>query len=935
MRAENVTMGMLKCASLSANKTELTSLAEEFDITVSYLENISSILFTEDLGIAWCNEDNTILEYETAGDIGLLFPGAYHPALKLTGVTLPSGLTFGTYKLYLAYTIPELNAPVLIEGKDGYTPCLLVTVSSTNQVTISKPDEGTPHLILTDLSAVGNLYQNRFGQFTATISNDGNGKYDSNLIVQLGSQLIDKRVVILAGETKTIIFSGTITVEPGNYTLTAFDNADYPWLSTEQVNVQVTPTSTTTPDLTLLNAAFPDPNQVSKRNPQLSVSIKNGSEPFADDLIAFVFSASGGRSLTYFGYQTVEIGQNEEKNLVANSPIDLPAGNYWVGLYCNNVNNSNSNRWMPVGNLIPVTLIESFATWRGNTSSEWNVSSNWSPELFPTEETVVTIPKNVPRFPELTGNKADNKAFEIRFEAGAQLGRQDLLTYDKAFVQYDFSSDDSRGRWYMLSLPLQEAYPGDFTFGGYPSTWIRKFTPESDYAGWGVTILKSEEPVNAGDGFIVWLDNEDIDATVNKGLKLSNGILELPFFDNDSVPTNVHHTHDYDNESQQSTFYNWNDDDDTHQRIITQNYTVNRSESAYKLADASLTEPLIFGFDTDYQSNFTLVGNPFMASLNFEKLLTEAPENATKIKDNYQVWTVKENDVAAYVGYHTCGLFGIVTVDETEVEYIAPMQSFIVEKEQNYDSGDLEFNISMTEVNHTNLRSAASDADKLNIVAQNEVAAVQTFIAKREGGQDTFGNKDARKLLNGISNVPEIYTLKSDGNNRVAVGANIINNDNLLIPIGLTTSYSGKITLVFTGMDSYPAKIRLVDTEAKFEKDMTNLETFEYTFNYIPVISNGQAVANENRFFIRFQDLDSFEISAPINVYSEDGIIHAVSDISNLIRQVSIYNPQGILLQTNTINSAYYATHQKWIPGVYIVKVVSEKGTKNVKLIVK
>ncbi|GHV08547.1 hypothetical protein FACS1894160_3010 [Bacteroidia bacterium] len=587
-------------------------------------------------------------------------------------------------------------------------------------------------------------------------------------------------------------------------------------------------------------------------------------------------------------------------------------------------------------------------TWNG-TTNDWTVATNWTPAQVPTANDDVVIPKSASsNYPVVPTDGATIK--NITIEPGAELGRQDLLSYQKAFVQYNFNGADSRGRWHMLSIPLQEAYPGDFTFGGYPSTWIRKFKTttvgSTTNAGWETTY-ESNTPFSAGSGFIVWLDEND--GTDNKGLQLSNGILELPYVDNDLVPVGVHYTHDY--AAENSIFYNFKEVTGGGGYERTEdNYTVTRSVSAYKLTEASVDEPLDFGYDDTHSSNFALVGNPFMASLNFDMLQT-ASVNAGKIKSSYQIWTGK-GEVAGYAGYIIGGsYFGLEPENEPLTEFIAPTQSFIVEEQlfavgynttrsSNYTSNPvLTFDISMTEVGQTKLRNATTQPDKLDIVARNEVAAVRTFIAQREDGQTEFGGNDSRKLMNGISRVPEIYSLKPSGSNKVALGANFINTDNQLIPVGLATTYSGEITLAFTGMDTYQAKISLLDVLENKEIDLTGLGSYEYAFNYTSVKQNGQAIASEDRFFIRFSPTNltglSGLASAPVSVFDKGGVIHAVSGASNLIKEVFVYNLQGVLLQTNTVNTAYYTGNREWVSGVYVVKVVSEKGTQNVKLIIK
>jgi hypothetical protein len=557
----------------------------------------------------------------------------------------------------------------------------------------------------------------------------------------------------------------------------------------------------------------------------------------------------------------------------------------------------------------------------------------------------VIIPKITnSNYPVVPASTAINT---IKIKPGAELGRQDLLTYDKAFVQYDFSGAASRDRWHMLSVPLQEAYPGDFAFGGYPKTWVRQFTVSNVngvlHSSWE-TSQASTTPFGVGSGFIIWLEAEQ-HGSDNRGLERSGGILELPFFDNPSVHSEVHHTHDYVSGVNGdivgvTTVYNHKVGSGAYayDRNPDQTYKIYRKKSAYKLAGASVNETLTFAqHATGYTPDFALVGNPYMASLDFD-LLQAA--NATKIKPNYQVWTGK-GEGAGYSGYNSEGAFGIV-VSNTLNKYIAPLQAFIVEKAVGYDAGGLAFNISMTATGAGSLRSPANNTDKLDIVASNEVAAVRTFIAKREGGQDEFGNLDSRKLLNSISNVPEIYTLKPSGNNQVSVGANIIHNDNLLIPVGLATSYTGDITFTFTGMDTYQATINLLDLAENKEMDLTGLSSYEYVFRHEPVQQDGQTQSSEDRFFIRFAPAApttptglSGVVSESVVVYNKEGRVHVVSGTSNRLKQVSVYNLQGALQQVaHAINSPSYTTRQL-ASGIYIVKIVSEQSTQNVKLIVK
>jgi len=570
-------------------------------------------------------------------------------------------------------------------------------------------------------------------------------------------------------------------------------------------------------------------------------------------------------------------------------------------------------------------------TWVGTSDNDWNNPENWSDGL-PGEITVVTISGNAPHFPVLT--EATSVA-EIHFEPGAQLGGQSYLS-GKAFVSYDLSN---REIWNMLSIPLKQVYPGDFTFGGYPQTWVRTFSAANEESsivtGSWTTLRSSSIPFTFGDGFILSLnkdDNPDYPVNATKGLKLLNDTRELPFFQHQAVGSpdkelydNVHQTHDYDAETGVSTFFNVKLVGDQYERNEAQLYTVTRQD-ANQLAGANVSKAL------DFEGGiYAMLGNPYMATLDFVAFNSENSD----IKRSYYVWTSN-----GYTIFTPSGAAG-ATVDNSAEQLIAPLQGFIVEKQETAPNEVVvSFNENMTTANpDIHLRSSVNQGDKLSIIARNPVAGFSAFIAKREGGQDSYGNMDARKIMNEISDVPEVYTLKPYKSGLVAVGANIIDNDDLLIPVGLATSYTGDITLSFKGMDTYNAEINFIDVKTGEEINLTGLASYDYVVNYIPEKVNGTTAASEDRFFIRISKVATGikDITdGKVNVYETDGLVRVISGASNPIKEVAVYDLQGVLMYKATaVNAISHTIRWNWSSGVYIVKVTSEKNIDNVKLVVK
>jgi hypothetical protein len=91
-------------------------------------------------------------------------------------------------------------------------------------ITGIQPENGQSdiQLELSSLKITGNLYQNGTGNFEAEITNNGTGDYNSNLTLKLGTHTITNPVVISAKTTKTVRFSATITLLPGDYSLSVW-----------------------------------------------------------------------------------------------------------------------------------------------------------------------------------------------------------------------------------------------------------------------------------------------------------------------------------------------------------------------------------------------------------------------------------------------------------------------------------------------------------------------------------------------------------------------------------------------------------------------------------------------------------------------------------------------------------------------------------------
>ncbi|MDR0683293.1 MAG: hypothetical protein LBG15_15850, partial [Dysgonamonadaceae bacterium] len=445
----------------------------------------------------------------------------------------------------------------------------------------------------------------------------------------------------------------------------------------------------------------------------------------------------------------------------------------------------------------------------------------------------------------------------ITFKHGAEIGNQQNLTITGKAF---IELDLAPGRWHLLSMPVA-AISRDFYFEEGPSSWIRTFITTADNAnkaGWKY-ITNLDKTFEIGDGFAFWVGTKE---------------------------------------------------DTENQKIMLEGTA---------LSNGSETKSLDFGENSG--SYFALAGNPFMTTIDFDKLA----ENNTSIVNSYLIWT----EEGGFSGYNKSGTFGI---SGGLTEHIAPLQSFIVEKTS--ESSPVTLNFDLEKIQATGSGELKADektaGNKLDIIASNPAASVLTFIANREDGQSS------RKLFSTMSNLPDIYTL----NGTTALGANIIHTGDILVPVGLATAYTGNMNLIFKGMDNYDARISFLDVVADREIDITGLSVYEYSFNYTPKKENDQVVAEENRFFVRIQPSSTGltnHLSGEAFVYSKDHVVFAVSGFSDLIQKIRIYNTQGLLIYAddNIKAPSYTVNCSVNIPEICIVKLITEQGTKSVKLLVK
>jgi hypothetical protein len=585
---------------------------------------------------------------------------------------------------------------------------------------------------------------------------------------------------------------------------------------------------------------------------------------------------------------------------------------------------------------IPVTFRTPPAslTWRTNVvDSVWLNPANWTSgnagddgmKYLPALITTVTLPSGAKQYPILKDTVACRI---IRFEHGAELGRQDLLVYDSARVQLKITAN----QWYMFSPPLHQMYSGDF-YREDPDPYVDKQTaytvrfnitnPETFQAGtsaveWTGAFNTPNIELGAGSGLAVWIDNgKEIDV---------HDPLTFEFPKHDAK----HHLYNPDR------FPPGN---------ISATYPIERDKNGHFIyegkvdVDGNVKLPVS---SVDGKDGSVLIGNPFMSHLNFTEFY-KANSDALSSDQEYKLVHGAGTNLTSFVSYKWNELQNkYISTDAGDAGegLIAPMQSFVVQVVGSTQS--LKTNIH----DHTKTSTSSGNAFRAAIPnisplsRQLDIQAVRNtetskVIVLQDSSYAThyLPSEDSYKLF--VSKVYDsddvlkhiqLYTRSSDG---YALDINCIgtSEQDITIPLCIRTSEKGEIVLNFSGMESFGEETGIYLYDAQHPERLIDLSSQpEYVFD-----KTEDALYLENRLSLVIgalkQPLGIREVSntSTARIFSQPHrTLRIVSENGEALSDIRITDSWGrTLLNIPAVSSSTYE-YQTPTPGIYIVHVGAE-----------
>lgn len=490
-----------------------------------------------------------------------------------------------------------------------------------------------------------------------------------------------------------------------------------------------------------------------------------------------------------------------------------------------------------------------------------------------------------------------NTCEQIHFRPETEIGKQRLLTYQKAWV--DMETEE--GRWHTLASPLQEVYAGDMylptegarqvspLFEGitYDESINHRFRPAVYQRGWNKATASVYEITKTYEG-----DTPDELRNVAVAADWSNVFNEVKEQYGEpgtgfSIKADVAKAENFD--AEKGTVLFRLPKDDVNFKYYSEDYDGDTDKSkhdgdvartpgkAYRLHEVPAAGFMTLTAEVGNEGKFFLVGNPFMSHLDMQKFLTE---NSDVIHPKY--WIMNgDSQQSAVMDEISEGFVGGIE----NAGLIAPLQGFFVESKTDVSRLQLRCSEEMSVVNAgrgaIKAPTRATDTpEMLRITAMREGSSDESaaFIVLNENASNQYNPAEDAALIDDSEQrrASRVYTIAGN----MASSVNQIRNLSV-VEVGLFARNDAQTTLQFENVGAIGDAIlhdALLSTDTPLSEGMT-------------VTVDGPV---RNRLFITSAVAAPDEDSFRVNI--ERGTVSVYAPGLDSI-EVNVYNPEGRLMK--------------------------------------
>lgn len=517
-----------------------------------------------------------------------------------------------------------------------------------------------------------------------------------------------------------------------------------------------------------------------------------------------------------------------------------------------------------------------------------------------------------------------NLCDQIHFEPNAEMLHAELLDYDTAWVDYELD----KGRWYTLASPLNGVVAGDFYTDSDKGTEEQeyftdiyfdkedyteskpndydkannRFEPSVYQRGWkesNTMVIKGEndskdvaiaagiwsgayndvkEQYTPGTGFS--LKVQDIEDDAKAIFRLPKADTKYDYYKNGTTPTVEVEGEEFDRDDNTGKLKS--DDLKTEEADITVQLTNNNGSEYY------------------------LLGNPFMTSLNMEAFF----DGNEGLQEKY--WMVTGDNQEVAVGNENAWV-------STGSGIVPPLHSFFVVK-NNESMTQVTFNKDMQTLGEAGNNETTDEGTTFYLTVQNAAgktsrAAIAYDIA---ADKNYAADEDAELFLDSnLSDVPAIYTVAGSTATSINRTSELYN-----IPVGIYGNSNEQVTLSFSGL-KHIGSATLYDAEEKTETPLREGKTMQ-----VPGNTSG-------RYFLRAGTPTANETIATgdIQIYSLSGNRVMVTATTPL-KDIRVYDMGGAVVKH--VKAGVCSFELYLANGIYVITAENAEGeTETAKVVVR
>lgn len=607
-------------------------------------------------------------------------------------------------------------------------------------------------------------------------------------------------------------------------------------------------------------------------------------------------------------------------------------------------------------------IVRQAGLWSGAISTSWNVAGNWLCGVAPDPGTDITVPSGVSRYPVLSSGTVDIGDLLVQSGASITISGSATLQIEGA-ITGSGSITATSGTIEMKGSAAQ-TLPGNM----FSSKTLKNLTINNT-AGVAIAdtikvsgiVLAASGTLNAA-GRLTLLSTATATAlvdgsgagnvtgnvTMQRYLPSGYGYryLSSPFqaatvaeFSNDiNLAASFSPIYRYDENLTSAGWVNYSNATGTLNPL--EGYAVNcGASSAVKTIDlrgvvnnGTITSPTLYNHHYTYTLGFNLAGNPYPSPIDWNSVT-----GWTKTNIDNAIYYFNASSTNQYTGAYSTYING-VSSDGIASNIIPSMQAFFVHVSNgSYPvSGSLSVNNAarVTTANpafHKQAGSSQQTLVRISAAFESDTSHADYtacyFDVNAKPGYES--GEDALKLNNTDERLPNIYAVSSDAMKLSITGLPEITDDDVMVPLGITTAKDGWTILKPALINYLPAGMRVYLADAQ-EHQISELQTMPAYRAYV------QKGGTDDRFYLIFSRNASVSIPGAQEAlkayYADDHLNVYLREEAGTVR---IVNALGQTIKTEAISGKGF--HQ--IPlmadaGVYLVSLYTSAGQVTGKVLV-